>query len=381
MVPVFSFAYFPLMLVLLVLYYFNISFSLTVIDALTSVFMLMLKCLSAVAGVMNFKVLLINKVELVILTVLIFICFLLIKYSRSLNRRLALCIYAFFVMFAVILFLYFKHHYEDVNRITVFDIYRKKNIRGSGDFIYIRNNKINFLIDTGMGGYSTVTVLKSLLRNKTDRLDYLVITHPDADHIGGLRDLLTEKRINVNTILLNQMTLDYIKEKKLYKYLSDRVSNMAIVCKGSGLEHEGARYVDFVNPVCGRQKYKSANANALSSVHKINSYNILFSSDIPYHVLSGLYPGFSDPGDKLIVQMSHHCSSRDNPRSIYKKYYPLFGFCTRSFDLTDSGINKDSFGFPIFMTGHCGTMDIRFTSGSLIIDSEKCSEFIVKREI
>lgn len=60
---------------------------------------------------------------------------------------------------------------------------------GQGDAILIQSGGKNYLIDGGRSeeGPNVVDFLRS---RGVERLDGLVATHPDADHIGGLPDVL-----------------------------------------------------------------------------------------------------------------------------------------------------------------------------------------------
>jgi len=61
---------------------------------------------------------------------------------------------------------------------------------GQGDSVYIKlPNNVDILIDGGNNWYGddVVTYLNS---QNVDDIEYLIATHPDADHIGGLDDVL-----------------------------------------------------------------------------------------------------------------------------------------------------------------------------------------------
>ena len=85
--------------------------------------------------------------------------------------------------------------------ITMLDV-------GQGDcfFISFPYNRGNILIDTGedYDNYSKVKreiipYIKSLGKRK---IDYLVITHGDSDHIGGANDLINN--FKVDYVILNR---------------------------------------------------------------------------------------------------------------------------------------------------------------------------------
>ncbi len=75
---------------------------------------------------------------------------------------------------------------------------------GQGDAIFIQTPmNQNILIDAGEGGSPDFErarrvfagermILPFLARNKIDRLDYFIATHPHSDHIGGAQTILSE---------------------------------------------------------------------------------------------------------------------------------------------------------------------------------------------
>ena len=60
---------------------------------------------------------------------------------------------------------------------------------GQGDCTIVQTEGHNMLIDAGNNDQGE-SVVAYLLKNGIDTLDYLILTHPDADHIGGADDVL-----------------------------------------------------------------------------------------------------------------------------------------------------------------------------------------------
>jgi competence protein ComEC len=70
---------------------------------------------------------------------------------------------------------------------------------GEGDAILVVQGDYAMLVDGGSA--ETGTAVFTYLRNQgIERLEYMVATHPFADHIGGLPDVL--RRMNVTNVLL-----------------------------------------------------------------------------------------------------------------------------------------------------------------------------------
>ncbi len=81
-------------------------------------------------------------------------------------------------------------------RVYFFDV-------GQGDSILLQSDKNSVLIDAGE--YSTRNALLSYLRDAgVKTLDYLIATHPHADHIGGMVPVL--ENFTVKNIVLSDAT-------------------------------------------------------------------------------------------------------------------------------------------------------------------------------
>lgn len=66
---------------------------------------------------------------------------------------------------------------------------------GQGDSIFIKSpNGKNMLIDGGIKGAGQ-NVVRYLRDEGVEHLDYVLATHPDADHIGGLIPVLNSVSI------------------------------------------------------------------------------------------------------------------------------------------------------------------------------------------
>jgi len=84
---------------------------------------------------------------------------------------------------------------------------------GQGDAIFIDYGDYDILIDAGDNEYG-ISVVNYLKLLNIDDIEILVATHPDADHIGGLDDVLkafdVEKVIDSGTISTTKTYQDYM---------------------------------------------------------------------------------------------------------------------------------------------------------------------------
>ncbi len=67
---------------------------------------------------------------------------------------------------------------------------------GQGDCTLVRYQDFNMLVDTGTEMAGRYAVLPYLRSKKIERIDLLVLTHPDHDHIGGAMEVLESVKVD-----------------------------------------------------------------------------------------------------------------------------------------------------------------------------------------
>lgn len=87
---------------------------------------------------------------------------------------------------------------------------------GQADSTLITINDYTMLIDTGndSDGYYIADFLKA---QKINRIDFLILTHLDADHVGGTYKIVEE--LDIGTIYMPNME----SNKKFYKEMMDAI--------------------------------------------------------------------------------------------------------------------------------------------------------------
>lgn len=93
--------------------------------------------------------------------------------------------------------------YSQVKDLPVHVIFPK--LENDADCIIITQGDHTIMIDTGEKS-DAPEILQTLAAYNITKLNYLILTHPDADHIGGAVDILKE-------IPVNRVLLPYIKEE------------------------------------------------------------------------------------------------------------------------------------------------------------------------
>ena len=132
------------------------------------------------------------------------------------------------------------------------------------------------MIDTGAGKYNG-TKDKTYAKKKDPAYEYLkkigvkhlefvILTHPHRDHIGGLVKILKDKTITINTIYGNSLEMTYLRSNdnvkkqtsetaKWTKFDSDTYQNVKDEIEKRNSEEDESLHVKYVIPKAGSKIY------------------------------------------------------------------------------------------------------------------------------
>lgn len=132
------------------------------------------------------------------------------------------------------------------------------------------------MIDTGAGKYNGTkdkTYAKKkdpayeyLKKNGVKHLEFVILTHPHRDHIGGLVKILKDKTITINTIYGNSLEMTYLRSNdnvkkqtsetaKWTKFDSDTYQNVKDEIEKRNSEEDESLHVKYVIPKAGSKIY------------------------------------------------------------------------------------------------------------------------------
>jgi len=367
-IPFFVFLYFPLQLCFFGLFVLGYHSIVVLMDYITAPLLKMLYFCDAFGQHIRFRTLPLSTVEVFVLYALLFITMFILFCRRKLNKKRVVLVYVSLFIITTFFGIYFYFKYVTPgNIVTVFDISKPKKYNGSGDLVFIRNGRFNILLDTGYGDYSVKKALLEIQRLKISTIDYLILSHSDIDHVGGLEYLLRQSGLDVKKILVSPNM--YLNKNNL-----SFTRNVYEVCDGSEIVLDHQSEIRFISPTCAERK-KGSNTSTLVFLLKTSGHDLLFASDIPAKKLKNiLYEKEYLNLTNTLVQLPHHCSLREYPHGLFEYSKPLLGFCTRHVTLLKSGVDPNDYEFPVFMTGRCGSLDINLRKNKIKISSQRCSK-------
>lgn len=245
-----------------------------------------------------------------------------------------------------------------------------------GDCALINNKDANILIDTGDEIYSE-KVIKYLKSYNIYKLDYIIISHPHLDHIGGLLNIING--INVNSIILNDIPFDKCRDdydlKKLYNICNDK--NIAIIHPDvfSEININGMTLEFMFNKM-----YDNLNDSSLVVRAEYNDKSFLFTGDIEKNSEKALCQYMKSA---TVLKIPHHGSNTSSTVNFIDIVKP-------EVSVISCGSNN-TFGHPgdevvsrlskysnyIFRTDISGNIVFKVIEDKLIIKTENGDEYAV----
>ncbi len=192
---------------------------------------------------------------------------------------------------------------------------------GQGDSIFIQMpyNKGNILVDTGgvlYGDYSivlnkTLSYFKSIGIN---RIDKLILTHGDYDHMGDAADLVENFKVGkviLNNGEYNDLEVELIKvlERKNIPYYKN-VQYLSI----------GDNKLYFLN----NKIYDNENDNSIVLYIKINNYKLLLMGDAGVVVEEDLINKYN-LSNIDVIKVGHHGSKTSSSEKFIDYINPKYG--------------------------------------------------------
>ncbi len=176
---------------------------------------------------------------------------------------------------------------------------------GQGDAIFIESPTGNqVLIDAGPGT-SILTALGRVMPFYDKSVDIVLATHPDADHVGGIPEIL--KNYSVGEYIFNGATSSTSIFKELDRQIIERNIKTELVRAGDIIDIGGGAYLEILYPNIDP---KGKDTNSYSIVAKLyyGDSTFLLTGDAPTSVLNYLVKTSGGELDSDVLKVAHHGS-------------------------------------------------------------------------
>lgn len=206
---------------------------------------------------------------------------------------------------------------SDSLRVTVLDV-------GNADCILLQTGEHAALIDAGERDDSA-DILAALNSHGVKKLDYVIATHPDADHIGSMESVI--RNFTIDTFLMSFMPEGYEPTTKTYeKMLTALVERDVDVTEA---EH-GQTYPfgdATITVLSGLSDYTETNDQSVVCLVSHGEMDFLFTGDAGKEVEREILKAY--PTLKAeVIKVGHHGSSTSSDTSFIRALSPEIAVIT-----------------------------------------------------
>ena len=239
-----------------------------------------------------------------------------------------------FSFFLIILLLTSIFYYSSSYSIPNYDFMIHYIDVGQGDSALVQSNNKNLLIDSGPPE-SSDSLVKYLKSFGVKKLDFVIATHPHADHIGGMQSIL--KEFNVSYFCAPKVTEN-----------TDIFKNMIKALKEENTSINTLSYSNY-HPIDLGENTKVEIYSPLNEEYdNINNYSPLLR--ISYGETSFLFTGDAEADVEMevlklnkdlksdVLKVGHHGSITSTTDSFIKEVSPSIAIISSSLD--------NSYGHP-----------------------------------
>ena len=239
---------------------------------------------------------------------------------------------------------------------------------GQGEAILIALPEKTMLIDAGPTGSAPkiAQVLQELGRNK---IDYLVATHPDEDHIGGMADVISNTQIG--TIYAPNKTNNTATYRKFLTAIQNNNLQITLAEAGTIIDQIDSYKLEILWP---KKDANFPETNDYSIIIKLTVGNktFLFTGDAPTNAILNSNPGHID-----VLKLSHHGSRTGTTEVLIHKLSPTYAVLSYAVDnpyghpmqSVLNALRKHS--VEVWGTGANGTITITCDGTNIDISGEK----------
>ncbi len=218
----------------------------------------------------------------------------------------------YFYILIIILFIHNNIKYFNKNSyLTIIDV-------GQGDSILLEIKDKNILIDTGGNMFSDYNIAQNKLipyfkSLGIKKLNYLILTHGDYDHMGESINLINE--FKVDNVIFNHDSYNDL-EQDLIKILNDNNINY----------YKGLKQININNNILyflNNKLYDNENDNSNIIYTKINGIKILLMGDAGVDVEKNILSKYN-LSNIDILKVGHHGSKTSSSKIFIDKINPLY---------------------------------------------------------
>ena len=339
-VPLVSYIIYPLCLLALFI---------PLIYSILKIGIIILELISKLFYKIKFLIIIMPKMNIAIIITYYFFLLLIIKYNKRIFKLF---------LFLVLIFNKYSYLFDNNAYIYFFAV-------GQGDSSLIVSSKHKevILIDTGglfANYYPIENIINFLKSIGITKINYLILTHGDYDHMGYSSYLINNYK--VKNVIFNNGTFNDLE-----------LELIDILYKKNITYYQSLEYLNIANSklyFLNKEIYNNENDNSSVLYLKLSNYKFLFMGDASINVEDKLIKTYS-LNDIDVLKVGHHGSKTSSSKNFINYINPKYSIIS---------VGKNNlFGHPnrevlkileqseIFRTDKNGSIEFKITKENLLV--------------
>lgn len=282
--------------------------------------------------------------------IIIFICYIWVKNKFTIEKIKNILKKRYIkILFILLIFItIITSIFEFINTRQELKIYFIDVGQGDSSLICTPSGK-NILIDGGGSRDSEKydvgekILLPYLLDRRIKKLDYIIISHFDADHCQGLQSVI--KNIKVKNVIISKQASQSELFEQIMELCQEKNINVIVVKRGGKITIDKYTYFEILHPVDKMLDDGKGGLNANAIVAKLHykttkngDYTILFTGDIEEAAEKELVKLYGNKLKSDILKVAHHGSKTSSTYEFLQEVKPSISLI---------GVGEDNtFGHP-----------------------------------
>lgn len=201
---------------------------------------------------------------------------------------------------------------------------------GESDCVLIQSDKHNMLIDAGNNDDGD-DIVKYLNTKKVKELDYIICTHPHADHIGGMDDVV--KSVTVDKAIMADLTNDTETYRDLEKSIQEK--KIPVVDPNVGNKYVlGKAFFTIIGPTERNTSNINDNSVAIRLINGKTSF--IFIGDSEKEEIEDILKNKINL-DSDVYMCGHHGSDTSTTAELLDRVTPKYAIIS---------VGKNNYGHP-----------------------------------
>ncbi|WP_308752839.1 ComEC/Rec2 family competence protein [uncultured Anaerotruncus sp.] len=247
---------------------------------------------------------------------------------------------------------------------------------GQADCELIQTPEQTVLIDAGDvgGGDAVAAYLKA---QDVERIDLLIATHPHADHIGGMADVVNQ--FEIGKVLFAETPKSLTPTSKTYERLLDAIADKELkVAKAQpGIKYDlgGGAILTVLGPM---DEYRDdLNENSVVCRLDFGETAFLFTGDASRQSENDLVKAYGDGLSADVLKLGHHGSDTSSQEKWLNAVDPEIAVCCVGWDNSYGHPSPkvlerlEKRGVTLYRTDRSGTVVVTSDGEQLSVQTEK----------